>query len=111
MSSAGAGAGASAGRAGQQKQYRNNLDSDHRDAVIVELLRGNSGGKLLKGDMQRVAVRFNSNWWTIARLRGRFFSFPVYDTDKNVRLLLCLPTAVAREKNGKKGSCRFLGPF
>ena len=106
MSSDGAGAGASAGRAGQQKQYRNNLDSDHRDAVIVELLRGNSGGKLLKGDMQRVAVRFNSNWWTIARLRGRFFSSPVYDTDMNilrqteVRLLLCLPAAVVREKRG-----------
>ena len=66
MSSAGAGAGARG--AGQQKQKRNNLDSDHRDAVIAELLRGSNGGKLQKGDIQRVAVRIDSNRWTIARL-------------------------------------------
>ena len=99
MSSAGAGAGA--GGAGQQKQKRNDLDSDYRDVVIAELLRGSSAGKLQKGDIQRVAVKFDSNRWTIARLRGLFFSSPVYDTDMNVRLLLSLPTAVPREKRGK----------
>ena len=95
MSSTGAGAGA--GGAGQQKQKRNNLDSDHRDVVIAELLRGSSAGKLQKGDIQRVAVKFDSNRWTIARLRGLFFSSPVYDTDMNVRLLwryCCGGTAV-----------------
>ena len=53
MSSAGvgAGAGAGAGGAGQQKEKRNNLDSDHRDAVIAELLRGSSEGKLAEGDI------------------------------------------------------------
>ena len=60
MSSAGAGG------AGQQKKKRNNLDSDHRDAVVGELLRGSSQGKLAKGDIQRVAAQFNSNRWTIA---------------------------------------------
>ena len=70
MSSAGvgAGAGAGAGGAGQQKEKRNNLDSDHRDAVIGELLRGSSEGKLAKGDIQRVAAQFKSNRWTIARV-------------------------------------------
>ena len=96
MSSAGAGAGA--GGAGQQKQKRNNLDSDHRDAVMAELLRGSSAGKLQKDDIQRVAVKFDSNRWPIARLRGLFFSSPVYDTDMNVRLLwryCCGGTVVA----------------
>ena len=95
MSSAGAGAGA--GGAGQQKQKRNDLDSDYRDVVIAELLRGSSAGKLQKGDIQRVAVKFDSNRWTIVRLRGLFFSSPVRDTDMNVRLLwryCCGGTAV-----------------
>ena len=95
MSSAGADAGA--GGAGQQKQKRNDLDSDYRDVVIAELLRGSSAGKLQKGDIQRVAVKFDSNRWTIVRLRGLFFSSPVRDTDMNVRLLwryCCGGTAV-----------------
>ena len=103
MSSTGAGAGA--GGAGQQKQKRNNLDSDYRDVVIAELLRGSSAGKLQMGDIQRVAVKFYSNRWKIARL---FFSSPVHDTDMNVRLLwryCCGGTAVVAVLlwQGKKG--------
>ena len=99
MSSAGAGAGAGgAGGAGQQKQMRNNLESAIIvTRVIAELLRGSSAGKLQKGDIQRVAVKFDSNRWTIVRLRGLFFSSPVRDTDMNVRLLwryCCGGTAV-----------------
>ena len=117
MSSAGAGAGA--GGAGQQKQKRNNLDSDYRDVVIAELLRGSSAGKLQKGDIQRVAVKFYSNRWTIARLRGLFFSSPVYDADMNVRLLwryCCGGTVVAvlvvaREKRGKMRKLTRPQPF
>lgn len=48
------------------KQKRNNLDCGHRDAVMADLLRGSSGGKLQKGDTQRVPRKFDSNRWAAA---------------------------------------------
>ncbi|CAM9633515.1 unnamed protein product, partial [Ascophyllum nodosum] len=55
----------------------NNLTNDQRNAVIAELLRGSSNGKIAKGDFSRVAEKFGSYWTTISRLWKK------YDTQRS----------------------------
>ena len=49
-----------------QTTNKNNLTNDQRDAVIAELLRGSSNGKIARGDFSRVLLEdyFNVDYFT-----------------------------------------------
>ena len=44
-----------------EKAVRKNLPENERRALIKELLKGSIRGKVVKGDMQRVAQMFGSS--------------------------------------------------